>query len=457
MPMPRADHLPVLAVVMLSVVLVSCRQQPAVSAFARRPIIVVDIGALRADHLGCYGYSRETSQNIDSFAEESVQFQWAFSQAPNTPPSQASILTGLYPTTHGLIEDDDRVPDSVVTLAEAVNGRGYITAAFHDGGFLNERFNIGQGFTELDSSGASGVKAIGPKVIAWLRVHANDPSFLLLIHTTDIHTPYAPVPPFSEMFMDGVPEPSPGFAPTTAQMEKVRLSKYTGDPSQLSDNDLAFAVAQYDGEIRYVDTWFGEFMNIVRQTGLDKRSIIVLISDHGEEFQEHGSVLHEKLYSTVTHIPLMIRLPSGEDARRVTTVVESVDLMPTLLELTGVPIPTAVQGGSLVPEITGTVPLDGGIAFGESPWFGRRRFAAAGEFQLLVARKFGKLELYNLVLDPAEQHEISQLHPDVTARLLRAIDDWEDRVTAARVVPDDGSSKLDDEIARQLRDLGYIQ
>lgn len=454
---PLEKGLPVVSAVMLSALLIGCRLPATGPVVGPRPIIIVDIDTLRADHLGCYGYSRETSPNIDSFAAESIRFQWAFSQAPNTPPSQTSILTGLYPTTHGMIEDDDRVPDSIVTMAEALSDRGYGTAAFHDGGYLSNRFNIGQGFALYDNNKGRGLAASGPKAIAWLRAHAAEPRFLLLVHTYDTHTPYAPKPPFDEMFMDGVPAPSPGFAATTPQMEEVRLSKYTDHPFKLPDNDIAFAMAKYDAEIRYVDTWFGEFMSVVRQTGLDQRAIIVLISDHGEEFQEHGSVSHEKLYSTVTHIPLLVRLPGGTRARVVSTVVASVDLMPTLLELVGIPTPAAVQGRSLVPEITGTVPLDGDSAFGESPWFGRRRFAASGEYQLLVARKFGTVELYNFVLDPTEQHEISELHPDITARLLHVIDATEARAAAEKVATVDGGNQLDPETTRQLKELGYIQ
>jgi arylsulfatase len=117
---------------------------------------------LRADHLGCYGYHRQTSPNIDAFARESLLFEWAFSQAPNTPPSQTSILTGLYPSTHGMVYDEDRVPEEVVTLAEALAALGYATAGFHDGGYMRDAFRIDRASTYDDNATRAAV--IGPKV-----------------------------------------------------------------------------------------------------------------------------------------------------------------------------------------------------------------------------------------------------------------------------------------------------
>jgi arylsulfatase A-like enzyme len=420
------------------------------------PIIIVDIDTLRADHLGCYGYQRETSPHIDAFARETVFFEWAFSQAPNTPPSQTSILTGLYPSTHGMILDDDRVPEEAVTLAEALAGHGYVTAGFHDGGYMREFFRIGQGFSLWDDSSREGLKVIGPKVESWLREHAAE-NFLLLIHTYDPHTPYAPPPPFDAMFMEGVPEPTPGFEPTTKLLNDIRLSKFTKNRRSLPPNDLAYAMALYDGEIRFVDDWFGSFWGLVRELGLDRRATIVFLSDHGEEFQEHGSLLHEKLYATVTRIPLMIRLPGGRLARRVPAVVESVDLMPTLLELAGAPVPAAVQGGSLLPLMLGQPAGDAPVAFGEYPWFGRSRAVTLGTQRLVYASKTGRAELYNYRTDPLEQVNVAERHPEAVAARVRLLESWEARVAASRIEDLGEPAPVDQETIEQLRQLGYVQ
>ena len=420
------------------------------------PIIIVDVDTLRADHLGCYGYQRPTSPHIDAFAREAAFFGWAFSQAPNTPPSQTSILTGLYPSTHGMVFDEDRVSQEVVTLAEALAGHGYTTAGFHDGGYMREVFGIGQGFTTYDDNHSQGLKAIGPKAESWLREHA-DKNFLLLIHTYDPHTPYAPPPPFDTIFMAGVPAPTPGFEPTTKQMNEVRLSKFTNHPLTLPPNDVAYAMALYDGEIRYVDEWFGGFWKVVCDLGLDRRATVVFLSDHGEEFQEHGSVMHEKLYATVTRIPFMIRLPGGRLARRVDAVVESVDLMPTLLELAGAPLPAGVQGSSLVPFLTGRPAAGPHAAFSESPFFGRSRAVAFGDHHLLLNLKTGATELYDVRNDPLEQDDIAASKPPVLEIMAGLLHSWEEEVASSTVDRSGEPAPLDEETLEQLRQLGYVQ
>jgi hypothetical protein len=326
-------------------------------------IIIVDIDTLRADHLGVYGYSRSTSPNLDAFARQAIVFDWAFSQAPNTPPSQASILTGLYPSTHGMIGDADRLPDSVTTLAEALAEAGFQTAGFHDGAYMRNAFNMGQGFATYKNNRRRGLAAIGPRAMRWLSNHHQEP-FLLLIHTYDVHAPYAPPAPFDNAFIDGLEPASPGFSPTAELLNKIRLSKFTDSPIEVAENDLEWSKALYDGGILYVDHWFGTLMETVRELALDERAIIVVISDHGDEFEEHGSLLHEKLYAPVTRVPLMIRLPGGQHAQRITDLVETIDLMPTLLALVGEAIPSAVQGRSLVPLIEGSRTSDSRIAFG---------------------------------------------------------------------------------------------
>jgi arylsulfatase A-like enzyme len=448
-------HLCVFAGVLLPLTVACAGPPDSGLPSAPHPIIIIDIDTLRADHLGCYGYHRDTSPAIDAFAAESVLFERAFSQAPNTPPSQTSILSGLYPSSHGMIEDDDRVPDAEVTLAEALSNHGLTTAGFHDGGYMSATFNIGQGFDRYESSQGKGLANSGPKIMSWLSEHAEE-NFLLLIHTYDTHTPYAPPEDYRGLFLDGLAPPNPGFEPTTDVMESIRLSVWTDEPKKLADNDLEYARALYDAEIRYVDTWVGRFLLKVRELGLDRRATIVFISDHGEEFQEHGSVLHEKLYSTVTRIPLMIRLPGGSPAHRVTEVVETIDLMPTLLDLVGAPHPEDLQGSSLAPLLAGGAQAEG-MAFGESPFFGHRRFAATGSHQLLLTKRNGDRELYDFVADPRQQNDLAAADPGLAQRLSSEIMTWEERVAQTVFEAEHDGGELDPETEQQLRELGYIQ
>ena len=421
----------------------------------RQQIILLDIDTLRATHLGAYGYERDTSPVIDRFAAESTRFRRAFSQAPNTPPSQAAILTGLYPSTHGMIYDEDRVPEEAKTLAEAFRDRGFRTAAFVDGGYMNERFGMNQGFEVYDNSQGGGLRKIGPKVLKWIREHRHD-NFLLLIHTYDIHTPYASSPePYRSLFLDGLEEPTPGFVASSEQMEAIRTSIWTDEPKQLPPNDMAWAKALYDGGIRYVDTWIGEFFDELRQLNMYDRALIALFSDHGEEFGEHGSVLHEKLYATVTHVPLILRFPHQAEPRLLDPEVEMIDLMPTLLEWAGVPGPANLQGESLLPLIHGEAKPPY-LAFSESPYFGVRRALAFRGHHYLFTREKDQRELYDLNTDFTEQHNLADVKPELAGRMHQAIENWQsmiDNTDAFRAK----SGPLDPETYEELKALGYVQ
>jgi len=418
------------------------------------PVIVIDIGTLRADHLGCYGYDRATSPNVDRIATESILFEWSFGQAPMTAPAQASIFTGLYPSSHGMLDETTRLSDEATTLAEAFRDYGYKTAAFVDGGYMSEGLGFEQGFDLYDNSKGGGVAAIGPKVVEWLRAN-HEENFFLLVHTYDVHTPYAPPEPHRSAFLDGLPAPSEGFVAGAEEMETVRASFESGDPSPLPENDIAHAKALYDGEIHYVDSWLGEFVDLVRELGLDNQATIVVCADHGEEFQEHGSVLHEKLYTSVTRVPLIVRLPAGSAVARVSQVVEMIDLMPTLLELAGAELPAYVQGESLVPLMTGEgqPPY---IAFSESPFFGGRRAVAMGGYRMIAGVGGEGAELYDLSADPLEMSDLGSGDERRIGVFARHLESWEERVASFSFAGGEEAS-VADETLEQLKSLGYVQ
>lgn len=434
-----------LALALLAVLGAGCRDP---LPKAPHPVILVDVDTLGAKHLGVYGYARETSPHIDVFAREAIRFEWAFSQAPNTPPSQTSILTGLYPSTHGMIEDDDRVPQEATTLAEALRARGFRTAAFVDGGYMGAAFGHDQGFEIYRDFKHTGLAEVGPPAVRWIDDHAAEP-FFVLIHTYDVHWPYDPPEPHRSAFLAGLEPPTPGFEPTGEVLERLRRAR-----GSLPPNDIEYARALYDGGIRYVDAWFGEFLAHLAERGLLERATVVLISDHGEEFQEHGSVGHDRLYATVTHIPLLIRLPGGAEAVTVSRVVESIDLMPTLLELTGTPPLRGLQGRSLLPLLAGN-PDRVPVAISESPFFGGRRAIAAGEHRLLSTVATGEVELYRFREDADEQRDLAGDRPQVVGRLREGLATWQRMVERARIRQEAGG-ELDPHTLESLKSLGYL-
>jgi arylsulfatase A-like enzyme len=447
----RLGHARIACSAGLALLLTGCAGE--VPPLAPRSIILLDIDTLRADHLGCYGYGLPTSPNIDALAAESVRFEWAFSQAPYTAPSQGSLLTGLYPTAHGLVLPSDRLHEEVTTLAETLAAAGFATAGFVDGGHMAAEFGIGQGFQLYHNADRGGLAGMAPRVLDWLGEHA-DERFLLLVHTYDVHTPYDPPEPYRSQFLAGLDPPSPGFTASAKQLRDIRVSKYHGSEEVLPPNDVAYARALYDGGIRSADEWIGTYLTEIRRMGLDRDALIVLFSDHGEEFQEHGSVLHEKLYATVTRIPLLIRFPAGGRRGTVSTVVEGVDLMPTLLEAVGVEPPPGLHGESLLPLIRGERPSRPPLAFGESPFFGIERFVATDEYRLQYSRVHDRVELYSYRDDPHEQRDLAAERRAVVARMRPAIARWESFVAPTRRRTARGP--LSDETRKQLEALGYL-
>jgi arylsulfatase A-like enzyme len=450
--------------VVLAAAVSGCSGQPdpdqSTKSLRRPPIIIIDIDTLRADHLSCYGHHRSTSPRIDALAEESVLFEWAFAQAPNTPPSQASILTGLYPTTHGRISDDEIISDEVVTLAEVLRRDGYETAAFVDGGLMAGRYGYGQGFEIYDDEGGH-LEVIGPKVEGWLEERLGDPArsgrpFLLLVHTYDVHSPYENTPePHRSMFLSDVDEPPRSFRSNMSGiMAEVWKTRHSDEPRRLDRVQMDWAVAMYDGGIHHVDDWYGRFEDVLEDHDLLRQTMVVVISDHGDEFQEHGSLFHDRLYATVTRIPMIIAFPERRWTARVSQAVESIDLVPTLLETVGSEIPDPVQGRSLLPLARGDH-LAPRIAISESPFYGRRLAAADEQDRMLLTVRDGTHELYQYRDDPLEQVELADLKAEVVERLRHEISGWRARVDAHRY-PRAIATHLDTESEEELRVLGYL-
>ncbi|MCK4680717.1 sulfatase [bacterium] len=271
-------------------------------------VIVVSIDTLRADRLGSYGYERSTSPKMDLLASEGVLFEWAVSSAPNTVPSHMSIFTSLYPTVHGFTGNGDRLPGWQLTFTEYLRERGYRTFATTDGAFMRGWFGFDQGFERYNDV-KKGIASSVKLAFNWVDSGVADSPLFLFIHCYDVHSPYDPPPPYRDLFTD--PSYDGGFYPGSAELEKIRhaVNRNPEAGHGLSPADVEFMSARYDGGIAYTDHWIGELVDGLASRGLLENTWLFVTSDHGEEFTEHGAVLHEKLYLTVTHVPLIVRQP----------------------------------------------------------------------------------------------------------------------------------------------------
>jgi len=371
------------------------RRQPDVPPH----VLVYLIDTLRADHLGCYGYERDTSPRLDALAEEGVLFRRAQAQSSWTKPSVASLFTGLLPTRHGAVDRAHSLPEDVTTLAELLAARGYTTAAFLSNPNVLPVFGFGQGFDHVVDIESEARSATAADVHAALLAFLEDPPagpLFLYVHTRDPHDPYDAPAPFGESFLPADPA--------------------TRSPAELE-------VDRYDGEIAYADHELGKLVDRLHADGLFDASLFVLLSDHGEEFGEHGGTLHGRtLFEEQLHVPLLLRFPGGRfGGRAPEDPVRVVDLLPTIAELVGAEPPAGIDGRSFLALATGSGPAPDPVLFAELSHDGNVvRSLTDGRYKLIerrLPRASGGTALYDLAGDPGETVDLARADPERTAEL----------------------------------------
>jgi len=394
-------------------------------AAQRINLLLVTIDTLRADRLGCYGYSKIETPNLDRIARQGVLFENAVAPAPLTAPSHACMMTGLYPTAHKVRNTGGFVlSPSEPTLAKLLQDQGWDTAAFVGSSVLKRRFGFNQGFPVYDDempTPAKGSAQAEPerranevldRAVKWLDAQSGKP-FFLWVHVYDPHIPYDPPAPFRE--------------------------KYTDRP--------------YDGEIAYTDQELGRLFASVARKSRPENTVIAVLSDHGESFSEHGEYTHGVfLYDTTLRIPFLLAggpIPAGV---RVKQQARTIDLLPTLLELAGVKAPAGIQGVSLTPAFRGS-DVDTVFSYSET-LFPKLNMGWAELRSMRTTRwkyiRAPKPELYDLVQDPGETTNVIASHPEQVQGLearLKAVS-----ATTERVAP----AAMDPRTMQQLRSLGYV-
>jgi len=412
------------------------------------PIVIIDIDTLRADHLQLYGYGQPTSPAINEFAEESVVFERAIAQAPWTLPSQMSILTGLYPGTHQVQQPNQRLVPGVPTLASQLSRRGYFTKAVTDGGAISSAFGFDHGFDSYSEwtghHGADYLTGFMERASEWLTSFPES-NFFLLLHTYQCHAAYAPPDEYWQLFDND-------YAGDIFQ----RFPPWGGDFGNVSERDVQHLVARYDGGIRYVDRAVGDLLALLRRQGLYDRALIVFLSDHGEEFRDHGGWLHQStLYDEMLRVPLVIKFPKGAIApKRVARQIETVDLLPTILDFLGVPLPEGLDGSSRMVLIRGDdgAPASGAKQFAFSELDGA--VSVRTETHKLIGSRSGR-RFFSLAEDPGEHRSLYDASDPLVREFEAALADYarkasdHERRAATPRTPLDASTK------RQLEMLGY--
>jgi len=329
-----------------------------------RNVVVVSLDTLRADRLEPYGYGRPTSPNLSAFARRAVVFEKAQAQAPHTAPSHASLLTSTYPSTHGIVNVHGGsthapvLPPQVRTVAEELSAVGVETAAFVSGGNLTRTMAMDRGFDVWDESNedfADRARAF----LEWVGAPGRG-RFFALLHTYEVHAPYLPpaelVPTFTDPAYQGVLRERLGrylaLSPDQAWAGAVGPDYWEG-MLEFGPEDVRFLSDLYDAEIAYTDQVLRSVFAALMTGPSAETTAIVVLSDHGEEFKDHGKYQHDQLFEELVRVPLMIRLPGPLERAgwtgRVSTPVELVDVAPTITALMGVRTPQSWAGRSLVP------------------------------------------------------------------------------------------------------------
>jgi arylsulfatase A-like enzyme len=423
----------------------TARQEAAVP----RNLILISIDTLRADRLGAYGYDRATSPAMDALARRGVRFETAIAEACWTLPSHVTLMSGLPPALHDVTVPTRKVSADVPLLAEVLRDAGFHTVGLTAGRFLAKRFGFDRGFAYFDDGGLSFERALTE---AGARIAEVDSAkrFFVFIHTYDVHCPYDPPPAYAAQFE------------TRPEADHLETSGRCGNPHYnkmaLTAGQARFISDRYDGSIRYADDLLGDFLTRLERLGALDTTVVAIVSDHGEEFLEHGKVGHRgTLYIQSLRVPWLMAGP-GLPARVVLEPAGLVDVMPTLLDLLAVPAPP-MRGRSLLPVIRGEREARSDrMLFSQNQWGLPLYSAVVGDHHIIVDSIRARARFYDWREDPEERTDRAGRDAERDRELwlaarsrFTALENDEARVAAEKV--DQGSS----EQREQLRALGYIE
>jgi arylsulfatase A-like enzyme len=430
-------------------------------------VILIVPDALRADHLGCYGYGRPTSPQIDKFAAEALLFEKAMSNSPWTKPSIGSVFTSMYPYEHKAFFWMDNLPDERLTLAEVFRNRNYATFAIQTNPSITEKHNFKQGFQYYRETVLEKGEVVTSSFNTWIKKHKKKPFFAYL-HYMDTHVPYNAPQEFSQIF--GLKDDTL-FIPGEFKTIDVRLLGEMG----LSKHDKQSLVNLYDAAIKYFDSNFAKIVDNLRKLGILNKTIIILTSDHGEEFWEHDGFAHgHTVYNELLHVPLIIGYSPHLPKRHIKSYVQLLDLFPTILSLAGIKNDSELRGRDLTSVSFANKKINEEILF-EGILYGSEKkgiikngwklientgkknkgtFYPLGDLTKYRYPEYEKgFELYNIDQDFSEKHNLINNYPKIATNLKKQL------FVFRMSLPDikqQRKTKLKEKL-EDLKSLGYIK
>ena len=416
--------------------MISCGGKPG-----RPNLVLIVMDTVRADHLGCYGYSRDTSPVLDSLAEEGTVWRDFDAQSSWTLPATASIFSGLTPREHGarlnvVTGQSYGMDPAMPTLTMLLKSRGYSTAAFMNVFLLSELYEFHRGFDTFDchDHGHGRAEETVDMAIDWLEGEESDSPFFLVVHFFDVHDPYDPPAPDDTLFGAG-------------EADCGSYWSFTPGGAVANAGDVDACMALYDGEIAWTDSQIGRLLACLRDRGVAGETMVVVTADHGEEFLEHGYVGHGRtFYEEIVNVPLIISGPGVERGLRDSSQVCQIDLLPTALSGLGLEVPGDLEGLDLLDADVDDDRTVFASGLNTGPPF-EAASATSGCTKVVWIAAADSATEYDLSADPDEQDALPSVEEQ---RLQELLDYW---ATPRIYTPE----PVDEMIAAPvLRDIGYF-
>jgi arylsulfatase A-like enzyme len=464
-----------------------CGDSKPTEAPLRPNIVVYCIDTLRADHLGCYGYEKDTSPFIDSIAGNGIIFDNAVSQAPWTAPSVASYITSTYPSTHRVLKGGRQISEEAVTMAEFLADAGYWTAGFIQNAYAGSVIAADRGYKELmEITGEEGGEdhetrkqlrnVQGPQ--NWIENWKGYSPFFLYIHTTEPHGPYKTahngpfggltpedsgtlndlLKDFRKLTRKGKKEDEAGTAARQAELKRI---------SDLLARDVEKVTHLYNNEVRRADENVKKVVKALKKADLWSNTLFILLSDHGQEIYDHGYWQHDQsLYQELVHVPLIMKLPRGAGrGTRIAEPVQLVDVLPTIAGMINEPPKPFWEGRSVVPLLQGKERADAAV-YSERINLGKHDPSIIEErgnietsmirdgMKAILHREVDRISLYDIIQDPEERIDLAPKKPQKAKKLREELEAWLDRRKPLKGIVETDLTK---EQLESLRALGYLR
>ena len=379
----------------------------------KKNLILISISTLRYDHCSMAGYHRNTTEAFDKFASENIYFTNAFATSSWSMPATGSVFTSEYPSQHGAKDIYAKLNNDNYTLAEVLTDNQYYCAGFCCNHRLTADAGFSQGFDLYDDYTAEIMlesisdsnepfdisyyrtnDLINKAAIRWLNNNSHQP-FFLFVHYFDNHIPYLPQRPYDELYTEGY----------KSAIDFTRVHREPLHSNRPADNDLDYLIALYDGQVKQTDDDLGLLLKYITDANLAENSVIIVMGDHGEQFYDHGRSSHHDIYDELVHVPLAMSLPAGK-SKKIDALVSTTDIMPTILDLLEIQIPTKLEGRTMLPVISGQAETLHDFIFIEYTGQAIKDKYAFRTDRLKYVFTEDQQYIYDLVNDPAEQIKI---------------------------------------------------